>query len=383
MTPLPKLIRITTVPLSLDKLLEGQLRYMSAYYDVTAISAEPEYLARIGKREGVAVHAVPLTRKITPFQDLWCVVLLTWYFLRVRPQIVHTHTPKAGLVGMLAARLAFVPVRMHTVAGLPLLETTGFKRRVLEWVERFTYRMATQVYSNSEGLRSLLVAQRFCAPHRIKVLCNGSTNGIRTSYFSRVALGSFSRADFRESIGIPADAFVFVFVGRLVTDKGINELVGAFRKLTLGNPHLRLLLVGPLEPDLDPLHPATLEALTHCKTIVTVGYQADVRPYLAVSDALVFPSYREGFPNVVLQAGAMDLPVIATTINGCNEIILPPQNGLLVPPKDERALLEAMTRFLEEPALREAMAAQARDMIVSRYEQAVVWEALLGEYRGC
>ena len=377
-----KLIRITTIPLSLDKLLSGQLRFMQDYYDVIAVSSEKEYLERIGKREGVATHHVEMTRKITPHKDVWALLQLWFYFLKSKPHIVHTHTPKAGIVGMLAAKLAGVPHRLHTVAGLPLLEAVGKKRKLLDFVEKLTYRCATHVLANSEGLKKIILDLHFTSPQKIKVLANGSSNGIDTSYFSKSHFSFAQKVTLRESLQLLDSDFVFVFVGRLVSDKGINEAVSAFTKLRITYPQAKFLLVGPLESELDPLEHSTLEAITHCSGILSVGYQSDVRPYLAISDCLVFPSYREGFPNVVMQAGAMELPSIVSDINGCNEIIVPGENGIIVPVKSEQALLEAMELMLSDEALRERLTNKARLMIEERYEQRVVWEALLGEYEG-
>lgn len=376
-----KLIRITTIPLSLDKLLEGQLKFMQNQYDVIAVSSEKEYLEKVGAREGVATHHLEMTRKITPLHDVMAVIKLTLFLLKTKPEIVHSHTPKAGIVGMMAAFFARVPHRFHTVAGLPLLEETGNKRKVLDFVEKLTYRFATKVYPNSKGLYDIILKNKYCAPHKLTVLANGSTNGINTTFFSNSHFSFAQKEALRNRLGIEQNDFVFVFVGRLVTDKGINEMVAAFRKLKINNPTAKLLLVGPLESELDPLLPKTLEAIENVKEIISVGYQQDVRLYLSISNCLVFPSYREGFPNVVMQAGAMDLPSIVTNINGCNEIIIPKENGLIIPVKDEKVLLEAMTTLMEDTLLYQHLQDNARLMIVNRYEQNVVWNALLKEYQ--
>jgi glycosyltransferase involved in cell wall biosynthesis len=377
----PKLIRITTVPLSLDKLLEGQLRFMQEQYDVIAVSSEKEYLEKVGAREGVATHHLEMTRKITPLHDLMAVIKLTLFLLKTKPEIVHSHTPKAGIVGMMAAFLARVPHRFHTVAGLPLLEETGNKRKVLDFVEKMTYRFATKVYPNSKGLYDIILKNKYCVPQKLTVLANGSTNGINTTFFSNSHFSFSQKEELRNQLGIEQDDFVFVFVGRLVTDKGINEMVAAFRKLKINHPTAKLILVGPLESELDPLLPTTLEAIENVKEIISVGYQQDVRLYFSISNCLVFPSYREGFPNVVMQAGAMELPSIVTDINGCNEIIVSKENGLIIPVKDEKILLDVMTAVMEDTTLYQHLQSSARLMIVNRYEQNVVWRALLEEYQ--
>jgi len=326
-----------------------------------------------------------MTREISPLQDLRSL----WAFYRLckkeKPLIVHSHTPKAGIVGMLGAKLAGVPIRLHTVAGLPLMEANGNKRKLLNFVERLTYSCATRVYPNSQGLYEFILREKFTSPNKLKIIANGSSNGIDTSYFSPAAIEEQSAAQLKAELGITSEDFVFIFVGRLVGDKGINELITAFSQISESadqqiSKNCKLLLVGPLENDLDPLLPETLSEITNNPNIMSVGFQQDVRPYFAIADALAFPSYREGFPNVVMQAGAMELPAIVTDINGCNEIIIPGKNGLIVPPKDSDALLNAMRQLWEDKTLYAQLQRNARPMITSRYEQQVVWDALLAEY---
>jgi len=377
----PKLIRITTIPLSLELLLEGQLEFMQNHFDVVAISSDKEELKRLGKEKGYDTYHVEMTRQITPLSDLKAVFKLYKYFKREKPTIVHTHTPKAGIVGMMAAWLTGVPHRLHTVAGLPLMETTGVKRKVLNFVEKLTYRWATAVYPNSNVLYEFIVSENLAKPKKLKVIGQGSSNGIDTQYFNPV-LFTEARKTLRKELHIPEDSFVFVFVGRLVRDKGINELVKAFQKLnSQQETKSTLLLVGFLETELDPLHPDVLEAIETDPNIIAVGYQQDVRPYLAASDALAFPSYREGFPNVVMQAGAMGLPTIATDINGCNEIVIPNINGLLIPPKNTETLKKAMQEMITNFYLYQQLQRNAREKITSRYERQDVWEALLAAYQ--
>lgn len=375
------LIRITTVPISLEKLLSGQLRYMSQFYRVVAVSSEKDNLERLGEKEKVATFHVHLTRKITPIADFKALIRLYFYFRKTKPAIVHTHTPKAGTIGMLAAKLAGVKIRLHTVAGLPLLEETGTKRKILNAVEKLTYACATKVYPNSVGLKDIIIQSRFCQPNKLKVIANGSSNGIDNEYFSRKHFSEDTLSQLQKQLGIQSEDFVFVFVGRLVKDKGINELIQAFCRLPQEQHPVKLLLVGDYESDLDPLQPNTLAQITSNPNIISTGFQTDVRPYFCLSHALVFPTYREGFPNVVLQAGALDLPGIVTNINGCNEIIVPGKNGLIIPVKEENAIFDAMQFFIHHPQETSAMKKNAREMIETRYKQAVVWEAIRQEYQ--
>ncbi|MGB3343717.1 MAG: glycosyltransferase family 4 protein [Aequorivita sp.] len=381
----PKLIRITTVPISLQKLLEGQLEFMQNHFQVTAISADKNALEVLGKERGYSTYHLEMTRQITPFSDIKAVYKLYSYLKREKPTIVHSHTPKAGIVGMMAAWMAKVPHRLHTVAGLPLMEATGKKRKLLDFVEKLTYRFATKVYPNSKGLYDFIVTEKLAKPEKLKIIGQGSSNGIDTQYFNPTLFAS-TRNTLRKDLNIPPDSFVFVFVGRLVGDKGINELVAAFKRLDvederIENREKRLLLVGPLETELDPLKAETLQAIENNPNIISVGYQQDVRPYFAAADALAFPSYREGFPNVVMQAGAMELPSIVTDINGCNEIIIPNVNGLIIPPKNTEALAEAMQVLLNDPKLYQRLKSNARTQITTRFERQQVWDALLEEYQ--
>jgi glycosyltransferase involved in cell wall biosynthesis len=376
-----KLIRITTVPISLDKLIEGQMAFMKKSYDVVAISSSGEVLSRVAKKEGVRVIAVEMSRKTTPIKDIIAVLKLYTYLKKEKPQIVHTHTPKAGIVGMLASYLANVPNRLHTVAGLPLLESKGFKRKVLNFVEKLTYACATKVYPNSFGLKAIIIEAQFCKVSKLKVLANGSSNGIDTSSFNPANFSKEQNKILREELALAEEDVVFIFVGRLVRDKGINELVAAFEKLSTENKKVKLLLVGPFEEELDPLEAQTNGIINENEKIISVGFQNDVRPYFAIADALVFPSYREGFPNVVLQAGAMGLPSIVSDINGCNEIIKEEENGLIISVKNAEAIYKAMKRLIENPALKNKLQNNARNMITEVYEQKVVWNALLKEYK--
>jgi glycosyltransferase involved in cell wall biosynthesis len=354
---------------------------MAQYYNVTAISAEKERLEKYGLDNGIATYHLELTRKITPIKDFKAVYHLYRFFRKEKPLIVHTHTPKAGIVGMMAAYFARVPLRLHTVAGLPLMEATGLKRMILDAVEKLTYRFATQVYPNSKGLYDFIISENFTNPRKLKVLGKGSSNGIDTHYFDPNIYSNEDNVKLKNDWNITNSDFVFVFVGRMVADKGVNEMVGAFQELLKKNQHCSLLLVGPFEDELDPLFPATIEAIASNDKIIHVGYQTDVRPFLSISNALVFPSYREGFPNVVLQSSAMGLPAIVSNINGCNEIITPGLNGIIIPVKDQAATLDAMEVLMNNRDLYSELQKNARPIIVENYSRQEMWECLLNEYK--
>ncbi|WP_235011002.1 glycosyltransferase family 4 protein [Aquimarina sp. AU119] len=378
-----KIIRVTTVPISLGKLLQGQLQFMSQHYDVIGVSGKGgDTLEKVSKQEGVRVIPIEMTRKITPVQDLKAVFALYRLFKKEKPDIVHSHTPKAGTLSMLAAKLAGVPHRLHTIAGLPLLEATGAKRTLLNTVEKLTYACATKIYPNSTGLNDIIIKHKFTSPKKLKVIANGSSNGIDTSFFDPGLYSDEDNLKLSQSLGINSSDTVIVYVGRLVRDKGIHELIDAFKKLNTESTTAKLLLVGTYEKDLDPLSPETEEEINTNPNIIMVGWQDDVRPYFAISDILAFPSYREGFPNVVMQAASMGLASIVTDINGCNEIITDSNNnGKIIPVKNAEQLFENMKLLVNDDTLRTTLAANARTSITSRYERKVVWNAILEEYR--
>jgi len=348
-------------------------------FEVIGVSSGGKELAEVAQNEGIRTVALEMSRTISPLKDLKSLYEFYKLCKKEKPDIVHSHTPKAGIVGMLAAKLAGVPIRLHTVAGLPLMEATGIKRSVLNSVEKITYRCATQVYPNSKGLYDFILQQKFTQPTKLKVIGNGSSNGIDTTHFSPDAVTEETKAYLKQSLGIKAEDFVFLFVGRLVSDKGINELISAFDQLTHSNA--KLLLVGAQEPELDPLRPETLEIINTNSNILSVGFQNDVRPYFGISDCLVFPSYREGFPNVVMQAGTMGLPSIVTNINGCNEIIEEGVNGWIIPVKDQNSLHARMEKCFQHPEQLHQMGIKSRERMRSSYERSFVWNELLTEYK--
>ena len=376
-----KLIRITTVPMSFKYLLKGQMNFMSKNgFNVTMISSDGQELNDVIENEKCAHIIIPLTRKITILKDLKATYNLYKLIRKEKPDIVHTHTPKAGIIGMLSSYFARVPIRLHTVAGLPLMEATGFKRIVLNLVEKLTYKCSTKVYPNSYGLKKIILNHRFTSENKLKVIGKGSSNGIDTSYFNPELFSIEENAVLKTNLGIKKTDFVFIFVGRIVSDKGINELVEAFDKISLVEENIKLLLVGPFEDELDPLQKRTKLLIKNNENIISVGYQNDVRPYFSISNCLVFPSYREGFPNVVMQAGSMCLPSIVSDINGCNEIIENYLNGIVIKVKSVSAIYDAMLEMYTDKQLYRRIKEKTRNIIKQRYERKLFWGLLLSEY---
>jgi glycosyltransferase involved in cell wall biosynthesis len=354
---------------------------MSEHYKVIGVSGAGDPLDEVRQNEGIETHVVEMTRTITPFKDLKATYQLFKFFKKEKPFIVHTHTPKAGTLGMLAAKLAGVPHRLHTIAGLPLLEISGSKRTLLDVVEKFTYSCATQILPNSHGLKDIIIENKYTKASKLTVIGNGSSNGIDTNHYDTALVSDEEKTILKKELNLKDTDLVFIFIGRIVKDKGINELVKAFDTLSLKTPNAKLILVGPKEDHLDPLSPETEMLIKTNKRILAVGMQKDIRPYVAISDVLTFPSYREGFPNVVLQGSCMSLPCIVSNINGCNEIIENNLNGLIIPTKDELALEQAMQFMIDYPEKRRAMIQHSRSRIEERYKQEYVWNELLKTYK--
>lgn len=371
-----KIIRVTTVSTSLDALLKGQLKFLGKYYDIVGVASDVGTLDNVSKRENIRTIDVSIQREINIKKDIKSLISLIKLLRKEKPNIVHANTPKGSLLSMVAAWITRVPHRVYTVTGLRFETTSGRFRRLLILMEKITCACATKVIPEGDGVKETLIREEITRKPLQKIL-NGNINGIDLNYFNR----SSSIVQTAMNIKSPTDSFTFCFVGRIVKDKGINELVNAFNMLNKEHKKTHLILVGPFEKELDPVEPQTEKLISNHENISFVGYQNDIRPYLAASDAFVFPSYREGFPNVVLQAGAMELPSIVTDINGCNEIIIDGENGKIIPPQDTKALYKAMKYFVEhKDDLVKHMATNARPMIESRFDQKMVWNAILDMY---
>ena len=371
-----KIIRTSTVAMSLDILLKGQLRFLSNYYKVIGVSGNDQHLEIVQKREKIEVYSIKMERKISPFKDFISLIKLYKYLKKEKPSLIHSITPKAGLLTMVAGYFAKVPVRMHTFTGLIFPSKTGIMQKLLIQMDKLLCICATHIIPEGNGVKNDLISFKI-TDKPLKVLAHGNVNGIDLEYFNPNL--SFEKPT--ELSCIQPNDFVFVFVGRLVRDKGIIELVDAFENVNKLHKNAKLLLVGPYEQDLDPLPEITLNKIRQNKNIIETGFQKDVRPYLKASHCFVFPSHREGFPNVVLQAGAMDLPCVVSNINGSNEIIIDQENGLIFEKQDTNALYKKMAIVIEDKSYYLHLQSNSRRLIASRFSQELVWNALLSEYQ--
>jgi len=371
-----KIIRATTVPISLDTFCRGLLKMLSEKYEVVALSSPGVEMQTIAEREGVRTIEVPMERHISLMKDVRALWQLILVFRRERPTMVHSMTPKAGLLCMVAAWLTRVPVRVHTFTGLVFPTAKGLQRKLLMWTDRITCRCATYVIPEGEGVKNDLLNYGI-TQKPLRVLGFGNIRGVDMHYYNR-------RSEVMEKATTLRDdsCITFLFVGRIVRDKGIDELCEAFDRLSREYPQTKLLLVGWREDDLDPVSDKTQDLIDSNPSINYVGeiWGDDLLAYYAAADCFVLPSYREGFPNTVLEAGAMGLPSIVTDINGSREIIVENENGMIVPPRDADALFVAMRRMLNDDRRRSYMASNARNMIGCRFEQGFVRQCLLDFY---
>ncbi len=374
-----KVIQVTTVPASLI-FLRGQPRYMRARgIDLQVVSSPGADLDAFAREESVKATGIPMARAITPLADLRSLVRLWTLFRRERPDIVHSHTPKGGLLGTIAATAAGVPVRIYHMRGLPLMGATGLKKRLLTLTEHVSCALATEVLCVSHSLRAVALDLSLTGPERIRVLAGGSGQGVdAVGRFNPERFDENARANARAELGLPESALVFGFVGRVVRDKGVHELAEAWQRVRAELPDAHLVVVGPLEPQ-DPIAPEVHEKLRRDPRVRLVGATADTPKIYEAVDVVVLPTYREGFPNVPLEAAAMRRPVIATRIPGCIDAVEDGITGTLVPPKDAERLAAAMLAY-RSAELRETHGTAGRKRVIASFGRETIWQCLAETY---
>jgi glycosyltransferase involved in cell wall biosynthesis len=377
-----KLVRITTVPMALRYLLPGQMKFMQQNgLDILMISADGKELVEVIANEQCRHIMVPMTRKMTPFRDLQCLFQLIRIFKKEKPDIVHSHTPKAGLLGMLAAKICGVKIRIHTVAGMPLMVESGFKFLLLKFIEKLTYRAANHVWPNSNSLNNYIIEHQFTSPAKLHIIGRGSTNGIDCNRFNKTSLDENKLSEIKQNISYSPQFVYLLCIGRLVKDKGIVELVNVFLSLHKKIPALRLILVGDYEQELDPLPAGIIKEVQTNKNIIHIKWTQQVEYFMHIANCFVFPSHREGFPNVLLQAGAMELPVICSRIAGNVDIVTDKQTGLIFETADELQMEQQIEYAISNPVVMQAMAARLSQIIKKYYQRENIWQNILFEYK--
>ena len=373
-----KIIIISTVPISLAFLIKGLPKYLSKFYDVKLVTSSSTLNSAISEFEGIKIKDIEMTRQITPIQDLKALYKLYKYISHEKPNIVYTFTPKAGLLGMAASFLARVPVRIHNIVGLPMMEANGVKFILLKYVEKLTYSLSTKIFCNSFGLKKYINTNLTSLP--ITIVGQGSINGVDTEYFKNKH-DKEEEQETKNIYNIYKDDFVITFIGRLVQDKGLNELVESFTILLKKYPNLKLLLVGVYEDNLYKINQETKRLINELTSIITVGFQKDTRKFLSITDLFTLPSYREGLSNALIEAGSFGVPLLATDIIGNNEVIENNETGLLVKMKDVGSLTKGIEKFIIDKKFYSYVKSNVRDKIVKKYNQSNFWKKLEDEFR--
>jgi glycosyltransferase involved in cell wall biosynthesis len=376
-----RIVRLATVPFFLLHHLRSQIdALVAAGHEVMLVSSPVQGMDALERIAGVRIVPIDISRGIAPLRDLAALVPMVRLFRSFRPDAVHSTTPKAGLLCAVAGFLARVPVRLHTFTGQPWLELSGPARwfsRASDWlIARFN----THCYADSHSQRDFLIAEGLCRAEDISVLASGSLAGVDLSRFNSASLAGRA-LKCRETLAIPFTARVVLFIGRVTRDKGISELADAFSRIKAADSEVYLVVVGPTEPQRDPLPSALLQALESDERVRMTGYDADPEKYLAMADLLCLPSYREGFPNVVIESGALGVPTVGTRINGLRDAVVDGVTGLLVPAKNPVALAEALASLLKNEPKRKQMGNAARERVRNLFDSRVVNSRVLEEYK--
>jgi len=379
--PRLKLVHVTTVPETFRFLRDQVAHLKGRGFDVWAVSSPGPWLNTFAMNEGIPARAVTMSRSITPIADLVSLVRLWRVFREIRPDIVHGHTPKGGLLAMIAAFLAGVPLRIYTVHGLPLETATGWRRELLRWTERLSCLLAHRVHSVSPSLRTRVLAEGLCSPAKVRVLGLGTVNGVDAAkLFTPGREQVQDGAEVRRLLGIPPRAPVVGYVGRIVRDKGVPELVQAWNTIRAEFPEAHLLMAGHFEPQ-DPVSAETEKRLRSDPTIHLAGLVESMPGMYAAMDVVALPTYREGFPQVPLEAAAMERPVVATRVTGCVDAVVDGVTGTLVPAGDARALADGLLAFLRDPALRRTHGRAGRARVLREFRPESLWRHMEREYR--
>lgn len=369
-----KIIRACTVPLSIRFFEDIIVRIKDDGYESVVVTSPGKNLDDFKlKHPDIKAIELPMERRISILKDLVALLKMIWLFMKERPYVVHSITPKAGLLCMMAGWMTGVPVRIHTFTGLVWPTSKGLKRKILMTTDKILCACATHINPEGMGVMNDL-KNGGITKKPMKVLGYGNVKGVDMDYFNPARFENVKKGN---------EMFTFLFVGRIVGDKGMNELIEAFVKLHEKYEKTKLVLVGPYENNIDPVSDLTRNCINDNPAIVMAGtkYGDDLLKEYMKADCLVLPSYREGFPNTPMEAGAMGLPNIVTDINGSREIVVDGENGLIVPPRTVQPLYEAMERMLTDDAMRERMKQKARSMIESRFEKSFVQGCLVSYYK--
>lgn len=370
-----KFVLLTTVSMS-QNFFKGQISELNKFYDVILMSSPSEELKEIANREGVKYKGLKIKRQIAFFHDIKSLVMLMYYFLVQNIHVLHCNTPKASLLGLLAGFLTRVPHRIYYIHGLRYEGFFGFKRKLLVVMEKIACFCATEIIAVSYGIKEK--AEKELTRKKVNIIHNGSANGIAIEDFINV---DYNDSETLKELNISEGDFVYGFVGRIVRDKGINELVHAFTRISETEPKAKLLLVGFYEDELDPLREETKKEIKRNINIIEIGFQSDVKKYVSVMDVFVSPSYREGFGLSLLEANVMGKPVIVSRITGYSEIVRERINGFLISPKNKTELFETMLFVMNNKQILKDMKQSCKSEVSLKYNHNDVMKSAVDYYK--
>ena len=374
-----RIVYITTVPRSFNQ-LRGHLRYLGEQgFDIHCISSPGPELDIVAQRENVQIHPVLMHRSISPLHDLLTIIKIVLILIKLKPSIVHAGTPKGGFLGIIAAVLAGIPIRIYYILGFRYIGMKSWKRSVVYLADKIACLLANKIYCVSHSLHSLSTKLNLCPHSKISVRLNGSLNGVDAKERFNPKKLAGEGESIRKEICIPQNAIVIGFMGRIVKDKGFVELVQAWKQIRNKISNVHMLIVGPYELG-DPVPLDVRNILESDSHIHLMGWVLNQDPYYAAMDIYVLPSYREGFPTTTLEAAAMELPVVATKIPGCIDSVVNGVTGTLVEVKDSVDLASALINYCENQKLRIEHGLNGRKRVLSDYQPEAIWELMVDEY---
>jgi glycosyltransferase involved in cell wall biosynthesis len=363
-----RIARISTVPFFVVTQLKQQIKTLIVNgAKVTVITSNGPELSSLRKMTNLRCLPIEIPRSISPWRDLLALIQLWMFFRKEQITIAHSTTPKGGLLTAFAAFLAGVPVRLHTFTGQPWVGMRG----IMNWLARgsdwLIGRLNTRCYTDSASQRQFLIEQGVLKPGRLFVIGAGSLAGVDFTRFDRGRFPAESRHALRQSLGIPADVEILLFVGRITIDKGVHELLKAFTEIKMAGSRAHLIFVGPLESDIGVGGENSLLEINAGHDVHFVGYSECPEQYMSIADILCLPSYREGFGTVVIEAAAMSVPTVGTNIYGLSDAIEHGKTGILVKPQDSNSLQKGLVMLLADKALRFKMGMSARQRAEDLY----------------
>ncbi len=377
-----KICRIATVTFHLSTLFERQIHaIVQRGHDVVLIATPGPETENLVSNTGACFYPIAIERSLSLVADIKALLKLMFFLSKNKIDVIHSSTPKAGLLAAVAGCFCRVPVRIHSFTGQPWMELKGIMRWLAKMSDWLISILNTHCYADSASQRSFLLSQGIGKADSLTVILDGSVSGVDLSRFDPDRWSESQVMEIKEELGVSVDALVITFVGRVTKDKGIVELVTAFRSLIEQGMYAELLIVGPLEPDRDPLPSAVLSEMRQLQRIHMVGYTSVPEKYLAITDVFCLPSYREGFGTTVIEAAAMGIPTVGTAIIGLKDAVEDGVTGILVPPKDSNALARGLMNILLDIDLRQRFGRQARTRAQTKFDAIAVDQEVIAEYK--